>query len=181
MLRDDGLKAARTALRAGMAERSLRHDDRASSTDRVNQRPGHDGTHELVVGSEKRVYSDLVEWRDQRIHVDDGNTRLNQSIDRRCQGVDLDGLNGDEIPVARRDLLQRSFLLGRGEPTVEPRDVDVEQLSPELGGLFPLRAPGHLQADVRERCPKRFPRAAYGVAGGSRGRGVEASRQACAD
>ena len=156
MPRDDGLEAARTALRTGMAERSLRHDDRASSTDRVNERLGHDGAHEFIVGSEKRVYSDLIEWRDQRIHVDDGNSRLNQSVDRRCQRVDLDGLNGDEIPVARRDLLQRSSLLDRGEPTVEPRDVDVEQLSPELGGLFSLRAPGHLQAEFENAARSGF-------------------------
>jgi hypothetical protein len=179
--RDDGLEAARTALSAGMAERSLRHDDRASSIDRLGERLGHDGAHEFVVGSEKRVDSNLIEWRDQRIHVDDGNSRLNQSIDRRSKRVDLDGLNGDEVPVARRDLLQRSSLLGHGEPTVEPRDIDVEQPAPELGGLFSLRAPGHLQADVRERCPKRFLRAAYGLAAGSSdGRRWKASRQACA-
>ena len=40
-----------------MAERSLRHDDRTNSTDRVDERLGHGGTHEFVVGSQKRVYA----------------------------------------------------------------------------------------------------------------------------
>jgi hypothetical protein len=64
MPRDNGLEAARTALHTGMAERSLRYDDRASPTDRVNERLGHDGTHEFIIRSEKRVYSDLIEWRE---------------------------------------------------------------------------------------------------------------------
>ena len=58
---------------------------------------------------------------------------VNHPIDRRHEGVDLDGLNGDEIPVARRHLLHRGQLLCRGEFGIEPCDVHVEQFSPELG------------------------------------------------
>ena len=105
------MEAARAALRTGIAERSLRHDDGTNSTDRVDERLRHDGTHEVVVGSQKRVYTDLIQGRDERIHVDDGNPCVNHSIDRRREGIDLDGLNGDEIPVARCHFLHRGQLL----------------------------------------------------------------------
>ena len=55
MLSDHGFEAARAALRTGMAERSLRHDDRTNASDRVGERLGHGGTHQFVVGSQKRV------------------------------------------------------------------------------------------------------------------------------
>ena len=80
MLSDHGFEAARAALRTGMAERALRHDDCTNATDRVDERLGHHGTHEFVVGGQKRVYADLIQWRDERIHVDDGNP-LRQSSD----------------------------------------------------------------------------------------------------
>ena len=128
---DHGFEAARAALCTGMAERSLRHDDRTNSTDRVDERLGHGGTHEFVVGSQKRVHTDLIQRRDERIHVDDGNPCVNHPFNRRHEGVDLDGLSGDEIPFARRHLLYRGQLLCRGE-SGRPRDVHVEQFSPEI-------------------------------------------------
>ena len=146
-------------------------------TDRIDERLGDHGTHEFIVRSQKRVDPDLIEWRDQRIHVDDGNPFRNHPINRLRKRIDLDGLNSDEVPFARRHLVQGGSLLARGESAVEPRDVYVVQPAPELGGLFSLCAPRHLQANVRKGCSKPSVRAADGFADGSiDGRRVNTAR-----
>ncbi len=50
------------------------------------------------------------------------------------------------------------------ELAVEPGDLDIEQLAPELGRLLALGAPGRLQAGVGERRLQRL----LGPAGGLR-------------
>ena len=47
------VEALGAALRAGVAERALGHDDRALAADGVDQRLGHRRAHELVVGREE--------------------------------------------------------------------------------------------------------------------------------
>ena len=50
---DDRLESARTPLRTGVSERALRHDNRALAADRVHERLGDRGAHEVVVGRKK--------------------------------------------------------------------------------------------------------------------------------
>jgi hypothetical protein len=86
-----------------------------------------------------------------------------------CPERALHRLDGDEVPLFGRDLLDESQLFRGRQLGVEPGDVDVEQPAPVLGGLFPLRAPGDLQADVRERGaqpPARVARAGATLSGG---------------
>jgi hypothetical protein len=61
----DGIEAARTPLRAGMAERALGHDDRALAADRLHQRLGDGGAHEFIVGRQEAVDVEAIERRDQ--------------------------------------------------------------------------------------------------------------------
>ena len=61
---------------------ALRHDDRALAADRVHERLCDRGAHELVVGSKKREDVDLIERRDQRVHVDHRDPGLNHPDDR---------------------------------------------------------------------------------------------------
>ena len=100
MLCDHRLESLRASLRAGMTERPLRHDDRPGSADAIDERLRDGGAHEDIVRSEKRMDRDLVEWRDQGIDVDDRNTGADHPIDGIDQGANLNGLNGDEVPVA---------------------------------------------------------------------------------
>ena len=53
-------------------ECALGHDDLALAAEGGHQGLGDGRAHELVVGREEAVHVDLVERRDQRIHVDDG-------------------------------------------------------------------------------------------------------------
>src|SRR5688572_2890324 len=55
-----------------MSERALRHDDHALAADGVHERLCDRGAHELVVGSKEREDVDLIERRDQRVHVNSG-------------------------------------------------------------------------------------------------------------
>ncbi len=75
--------------------------------------------------------------------------------------ADAKGLDGDEIPLLGRHVVDRGALLGGVELAVEPGDLDVEQLAPVLGGPLALRAPGRLQAGVGERCLERLDSDAY--------------------
>jgi hypothetical protein len=152
-------EAAGAALRAGMAERALRHDDVALAADGVDQSLRHRRAHELVVGGDEAVHGDLVERRDERIHVDDGNSGIDHLADGRGERADAEGLNGDEIPFLRRHVVDRCPLLRRGELTVEPRHLDVEQLAPVFRRALALRAPGRLQPSIRKRRFERLARA----------------------
>ena len=148
--RHDRLEAARAALRAGMAERALRHHDRAFAVDRVDERLGDRGAHELVVGREEGMDVDRVERRDQRVHVDDRNAGVDHLVDRRGQRADAERLDGDEIPLLRGHVVDRRALLDGVELAVEPGHFDVEQLAPIFRRLLALGAPGRLQAGVGE-------------------------------
>ena len=154
------LEAARAALRAGMAERALRHDHRALAADRVDQRLGDRGAHELVVGREEAVDVDAVERRDQRVHVDHRDAGVDHLVDRRGQRADAERLDGDEVPFLRGHVVDRGALLDGVELAVEPGHLDVEQLAPVFGRLLALRAPGRLQAGIGERRLQRLARPA---------------------
>ena len=134
---DDRLEAFGASLRAGMSERALRHDDRALAADGVHERLCDRGAHELVVGSKEREDVDLIERRDQRVHVNHRDPGLNHPDDRRGDRVDVHRLDGDEVPLFGRDLLDESQLF-HGRQLSQPGDVDVEQPAPVLGGLFPF-------------------------------------------
>ena len=93
---------------------------------------------------------DLVERRDQRVHVDDRDAGVDHLLDRRGQRADAEGLDGDEIPFLRGHVVDRGALLDGVELAVEPGDLDVEELAPIFGGLLALGAPGRLQAGIGE-------------------------------
>ncbi len=61
ILLDHRVEALGAALRAGMAERALGHDHLALAAELGDQRLGHRGAHELVVGREEAVDVDLVQ------------------------------------------------------------------------------------------------------------------------
>ncbi|MHC2371955.1 hypothetical protein ACVIQT_006603 [Bradyrhizobium diazoefficiens] len=157
-LLDDVVEALGAALRAGMAERALRHDDLALAAHGVAERLRHRGAHELVVGSEEGVDVDLVERSNQRVHVDHGRAGVDHLLHGLGEGADAEGLDRDEIPFLRGHVVDRGALLHRIELAVEPGDFDVEQLAPEFRGLLALRTPGSLEAGVGERRLQRLLR-----------------------
>ena len=148
--RHDRLEAARAALGAGMAERALRHHDRAFAVDRVDERLRHRRAHELVVGREERMDVDLSSGA---ISVSMSMTGMPASIillTGAGQRADAEGLDGDEIPLLRGHVVDRRALLDGVELAVEPGDLDVEQLAPIFRRLLALGAPSRLQAGVGE-------------------------------
>ncbi len=147
---DDGLEAARAALRAGVAESALGHHHVALAADGVHQRLSHRRSHPLIVGLEEAVNVDLIERCDQRIHVDDGGSGLDHFVDGRSERADAESLDGHEIPLLRRHVVDRRTLLGRAELAIEPSDLDVEELAPIFGGALSLGAPSCLQTGVRK-------------------------------
>ena len=141
-----------------MAERTLRHDDLALAAHGVAERLRHRGTHKLVVRGKKGMDVDLIKWRDQRVHVDDGCAGADHLLHGLGQGADAERLDGDEIPFLRGHVVDRGALLDRVELAVEPGDLDVEQLAPPFRRLLALGAPGGLQACIGECRLQRFLR-----------------------
>ena len=143
-----------------MAERALGHDDLALAAELGDQRLRHRRAHELVVGREEAVDVDLVERRDQRVHVDHRDAGIDHLLHRLGQRADAEGLDGDEVPFLRGHVVDRGALLDGVELAVEPGHLDVEQLAPVFGRRLALGAPGGLQAGIGERRLQRLLRAA---------------------
>jgi hypothetical protein len=72
----------RATLGSGMAEGALRHDHHPFAADRVHQRPGDRGAHELVVRGQEAANVDGIERRDERVHVDHRGTGIDLLVDR---------------------------------------------------------------------------------------------------
>ena len=150
ILLDDGVEALGAALRAGVAERALGHDDLALAADRVDECLRDRGAHEFIVGRQERMDVDLVERRDQRVHVDDRDAGIDHLLHRLGQRADAERLDGNEIPFLRSHIVDRRALLDGVELAVEPGDLDIEQLAPPFGRLLALGAPRRLQPGVGE-------------------------------
>ena len=104
---------------------------------------------------------DLVERRDQRVHVDHGRAGIDHLLHGLGQRADAERLDGDEIPFLRGHVVDRGALLDGVELAVEPGDLDVEQLAPPFRRLLALGAPGRLQARIGERCLQRLLRTCH--------------------
>ena len=159
ILLDDRVEALGPALRAGMAERALGHDDLALAAHLGDQRLGDRRAHELVVGRQEAVHVDLVEGRDQRVHVDDRRAGIDHLLHRLGQRADAEGLDGDEVPFLRGHVVDRGALLDGVELAVEPGHLDIEELAPVFGRRLALGAPGGLQAGIGEGSLERLLRA----------------------
>ena len=122
------------------------------------------------------MHVDLVERRDQRVHVDDRDAGIDHLLDRRGERADAEGLDGDEVPFLARHIVDRGALLGGGKLAVEPGHLDVEELAPVFGRLLALRAPGRLQAGIGEGRLQRLLRSA-GHLVGERRRDAEGAQQ----
>ena len=131
---------------------------------RIDERLGHRGAHELVVGREKAMDVDLSSGA---ISVSMSMTGMPASIIflTGCgQRADAERLDGDEIPFLRGHVVDGGALLDGVELAVEPGHLDIEQLAPLFGRLLALGAPGGLQPGVGEgglqrllRTPHRGP------------------------
>ena len=86
--------------------------------------------HELVVGGEEGVDVDLVERRDQRVHVDDRRALVDHRLHRLRQRADAERLDRDEVPVLRGHVVDRGALLHRVELAIEPGHLDIVELAP---------------------------------------------------
>ena len=114
ILLDDLVETRGPALGAGVAGGALGHDDLPLSAEARDQRLRDGGAHELVVGGEEGVDLDLVQRRDQRVHVDDGDAGVDHLLHRLDQRVDGEGLDGDEVPLLRRHLVEGVAAAWRG-------------------------------------------------------------------
>ena len=155
---DDRVEASSAALRAGMSERAcvmmiVPWPPIASASAWVTAAPMNSLSGARNV---RTSICDLIERRDQRVHVDHRDPGLDHPDDWRSDRVDVHRLDGDEVRPFRCNLLDESQLFRGRELGIEPGDVDVEQPTPVLGGLFPLRAPGDLQADVENAARRRL-------------------------
>ena len=167
---DHRLEALGAALRTGMTERSLRHDDLTLAAQLVDKGLGHRSAHELIIGGEESVDFDRVERGDQRVEIHDGNAGIDHLFDRRRQCANAEGLDGDEIPLLRGHVVDGRALFHRIELAIEPGHFHVEELAPVFGGLLALGTPGGLQAGIGEGGLQRFFRPP-GFLGESRKRG----------
>ena len=98
ILLDHRVEALGAALGAAMSECTLGHDDLALAAQCADEGLRHGGAHELVVGGEEGVHVDLIERRDQGIHIDHRCAGVDHLLHRLGQGTDTEGLNGDEVP-----------------------------------------------------------------------------------
>ena len=120
-----------------MSERALRHDDRALAADRVDERLCDRGAHELVVGSKKREDVDLIERRDQRVHVDHRDAGLNHPDDRRGDRVDVHRLDGDEVPLLGRHLFDQPRCFAADSPGSNQVTSTLNSLPQNSAACFP--------------------------------------------
>ena len=111
-------------------------------------------------GARKAVDVDLVERRDQRVHVDDRDAGIDHLLHRLGQRADAERLDRDEVPFLRGHVVDRGALLDGVELAVEPGHLDVEELAPVFRRRLALGAPGRLQAGIGERRLQRLLRAA---------------------
>ena len=146
----DVLEGFRSSLDGRETERSGRHDDVALAVQRVDERLGHGSPHEVVVGGQSRVNVDLVVGRNEGVDRYDRNALGDHLVDGVGQGPLGQRLDGDEVPVLRRHVLDGRPLARRAQLAVEPCDVDVEQLAPVFRCFLPLRAPRDLKPGVGE-------------------------------
>ena len=101
-------------------------------------------------------FAHLVHVDQQRVHRDDWYAALLQLAHGSRQRVDLHRLEAAEIPILVDDRVDLVALLLRIELAVEPFDLDVEQIAPQLRRGLAERAPGALQSGVRERGSQSF-------------------------
>jgi hypothetical protein len=69
----------------------------------------------------------------QRVHVDHRDSPVDHPVDGIGQRADAEGLDGDEIPVLGRHVVDGGTLPGRAQLAVEPGDLDIEEPAPKLG------------------------------------------------
>ena len=106
-----GVEALGAPLRAGMAERALRHDHLALAVDRIDEGLGDGSTHELVVGREEGVDVNLIERSNKGVHVDDGRTGVDHLLHGLGQCADTKRLDRHEIPLLRRHVVDGGAII----------------------------------------------------------------------
>ena len=123
------------------------------------------------------MHVDLVEGRDERVHVDDRHARFDHLLDRRLQRADTKGLDGDEVPFLVCYVFDCGKLLGVRKRAIKPGHLDVEELAPVFGRLLALGAPTYLQTNIGERGLQRFlgPAGCFCHFGGARRRDPEST------
>src|SRR5581483_7040309 len=101
--------------------------------------------HEHVIRRDKGQYAQIVQFlqrHDQRVHIDDGYTSFGDGLDWLLERANAVGLHRHEVPFLRGNLVEFGALFARVKFTVEPGDLNTEQLAEVHGGLLPFGVPG---------------------------------------